>query len=65
MTDRRNPVLLGSEILRLRHSFEKRPLHVLVDVHQAALHATPRYYDEDGPIEKYGDPTKLPSTLPN
>lgn len=65
MKDLRDPLLLGWELLRLRHSFEKRPLHVLYDVHQSALHSTPRYYDEDGPVEKYGDPRLIPSTMPN
>lgn len=65
MKDSRDPLILGSELLRLRHDFEKRPLSALYDIHRSVLYYIPEYDPEEGPISKYGRPQDIPSTLPN
>lgn len=62
LKDLRDPKLLGAKLLEV-HSWDKG-----VPLHQTASFAggwkIPDYDANPGPIEKYGDPTKLPSTMP-
>lgn len=65
MKDNRDPSELGNKLLHVRktpvNNFDRSPLSFVAD------HAPLRVRDHvanPGPIEKYGDPTKLPSTMP-
>jgi hypothetical protein len=63
MRDLRDPTELGRKLLFYRHA-SPAVVKTSVIADEAPLHV--RDYDANpGPIEKYGDPTKLPSTMPN
>lgn len=78
MTDKRDPTELGLKLLEARSEevhYRQRtgpldgfknlgqriPLHELADV--APLHV--HDYRDETTIEKYGDPRRIPSTMPN
>lgn len=60
MRDLRDPILLGRLIIAVRSN--KRS-GFLSDTLGSRYLSAPDYSHNPGPIEKYGDPTKLPSTL--
>lgn len=65
--DLRDPTELGNKLLyaaqhRRAHGDKTKPLSYVAD--HAPL-GVPDYANSQGPIEKYGDPTKIPSTMPN
>lgn len=66
MKDLRDPTELGQKLLyaaqhRRAHGDNTKALSFVAD--HAPLNV-PDYDHNPGPIEKYGDPTKLPSTMP-
>lgn len=64
MRDQRDPLKLGELYLTLRRKYEGEAVETLMK-HLAQCEC-PNYDSEHiGPIEKYGDPRGLPSTLPN
>lgn len=67
MRDLRDPSKLGEGLLSLRHHLGQplMPLSELFDAHRSLLYHSPDYDHNPGPVEKYGDPRLLPSTLPN
>lgn len=64
MKDLRDPVLLGEALVESRDYFGK-PLSQIYDDFRGLLEDCPDYDHNPGPIEKYGDPRLIPSTMPN
>lgn len=64
MRDKRDPQKLGELYLVLR---QKHPDHDVGQVMRELAKCGCDDYDAEhiGPLEKYGDPRALPSTLPN
>lgn len=67
MRDLRDPSELGHKLLESRAGYRRAGLPQGTPLHECAdrwpLHV--RNYDANpGPLEKYGDPTKIPSTMP-
>lgn len=65
MKDLRDPKILGEELLSLAKLAKGVPLSAVYDRHVHALEACPDYDANPSPLEKYGRPQDLPSTLPN
>jgi len=66
LRDLRDPEKIGKRLLRIRQEdFPHKPFHYIVDVEARTEPPAPDYVDPASPVEKYGDPRLLPSTLPN
>lgn len=66
MRDQRDPQKIGERLALIRkHDFPTKPFHYIVDVEARTEPPAPDYDSAHmGPLEKYGDPRKLPSTMP-
>lgn len=67
MRDLRDPQELGAALLRIAASARPRPfpgsgLSRFAD--SPVLFGVPDFSSDEGPVERYGDPRKLPSTMP-
>lgn len=62
MNDRRDPTALGEALLAVRELHPRSPLSAVYD---RSTFRTPDHKADPSPLEKYGDPRTLPTTLPN
>lgn len=64
MRDLRDPAKLGLALEGLATGHDAR-LRFIYDKYRMNLDRVPDYDHDPGPLERYGDPRKIPSTMPN
>lgn len=62
MHDSRDPAALGAALLGVRGAHPGRPLS---EVYDSSTFRVPDHIADPSPIDKYGDPRSIPSTMPN